>query len=122
MTRESAATLWDSIGPVTVSHAVVLVRCQLVMLDADSQPPWVEARFHDADGLLVRILDKEPIFADDGDLPGWGWVRGTELGRRSDGSGVRVLVSLDRPDSLETDAGSDRVEVWANCLSKSPRQ
>jgi len=98
---------------------VVLVRCQLVMLDADAQPPRVEARFADADGRLVRILDKEPIFTDGNDPPGQGWVRGTELRCRGEGPSARVLVSLaspDSPDSLETTEGADTVEVWAKDL------
>jgi len=95
---------------------VVLVRCQLVMLDADAQPPRVEARFADADGRLVRILDKEPIFADDSDPPGQGWVRGTELRRQGEGPSARVLLSLASPDSLETTEGANTVEVWAKDL------
>ncbi len=96
--------------------AVVLVRCRLVMLDADAQPPRVEARFADADGRLVRILDKEPIFTDGSDPPGQGWVRGTELRRHGEGPAARVVVSLVLPDSLETAEGADTVEVWAKDL------
>jgi hypothetical protein len=95
---------------------VVLVRCQLVMLDADAQPPRVEARFADADGRLVRILDKEPIFVGGHDPPGRGCVRGTELRRQGEGPTARVLVSLALPDSLETTEGADTVEVWAKDL------
>jgi hypothetical protein len=92
------------------------MRCQLMMLDADAQPPRVEARFADAGGRLVRILDKEPIFVDGHDPPGQGWVRGTELRRQGEGPEARVLVSLVLPDSLETAEGADTVEVWAKDL------
>jgi hypothetical protein len=95
---------------------MVLVRCQLVMLDADAQPPRVEARLVDAGGRLVRIFDKEPIFTDDSDPPGQGWVRGTELRRQGEGPTTRVLVSLVVPDSLETTEGADTIEVWAKDL------
>ncbi len=96
--------------------AVVLVRCQLVMLDAEAQPPRVEARLVDAGGRLVRILDKEPIFTDGNDPPGQGWVRGSELRRQGEGLEARVLVSLASPDSLETTEGADTIEVWAKDL------
>ena len=98
---------------------MVLVRCQLVMLDAEAQPPRVEARFADADGRLVRIVDKEPIFTDGSDPPGQGWVRGAELRRQGEGPTARVLVSLVLPDSLETTEGADTVEVWAKDLVKA---
>lgn len=93
--------------------AVVLVRCQVVVLDAEAFPAWVEARFDDADGREVRIADKEPMFRDGSDPPGRGWVRGTELRRQGSGSLARVLVSLAVPDALETTAGADSVEVLA---------
>ena len=99
--------------------AVVLVRCRLVMLDADAQPPRVEARFADAEGRQVRILDKEPIFTDGTDPPRQGWVRCTELRRQGEGPAARVLVSLASPDSLETTEGADSVEVWAKDLEEA---
>jgi len=100
---------------------MVLIRCQLVVLDAGAFPALVEARFHDADGRLVRVVDKEPIFAGDDDPPGQGWVGGTELRREGGGAEARVWVSLASPWSLVTTDGEETVAVWARDVTVSTR-
>jgi hypothetical protein len=92
---------------------VVQIRCELVMLDGAAQPPIVEARFLDATGRATAIIDKEPIFADEHDLPGRGSVCGTEVGRAVVGDETIVTVSLDVPYSLETTDGRVTIAVRA---------
>lgn len=96
----------------------VMIRCELVMREPDAQPPVVEARFCDWLGRVVRIIDKEPIFADiEGSTEGV--VAGTEVSRRPAGAELVVRVSLGTPWSLETTDGASEVEVWARDIVES---
>ena len=92
---------------------MVLLRCQLVVVDDTSFPTIVEARFLDADGRWVGVVDKEPIFAGKDDPPGQGWICGTEVRREGSADTARVVVSLAAPYHLETTEGEETVEVWA---------
>lgn len=92
---------------------MVRLRCSLLVLDDTSFPTIVEARFQDADGRCVGVVDKEPIFAGEDDPPGQGWVCGTEVRREGRGDTARVVVSLAAPYHLETTEGAETVEVWA---------
>ena len=92
------------------------IHCDVVVLEPEANPPWVEARFLDASGRLTVIHDKEPIFVGPDERPGQGLVRCTELHRRTDGARTIVTVSLDNPDSLETTDGRQVVDVLDSSL------
>lgn len=87
--------------------------CQLVVVDDSSWPTIVEARFQDANGRWVGVIDKEPFFAAGDDSPGRGWVCGTEVRREGHGYAARIVMSLAVPYHLETTEGAETVEVWA---------
>jgi hypothetical protein len=92
-------------------RAVLRILCNVVVTDANAQPPIVEARFLDALGEPVVIVDKEPIFVADQDEPGEGGVCCMEVARRSEGARTVVTVSLDAPDGLVTTDGRRVLDV-----------
>lgn len=95
---------------------MVLIRCDVVILEPETQPPLAEARFLDATGRLITIRDKEPIFVGPEVLPGHGVVRCSELHRRTVGEETIVTVSLESPDCLVTTDGHQVVEVLDSLL------
>jgi hypothetical protein len=90
---------------------VLRILCNVVVTDENANPPIVEARFQDAEGATVVIVDKEPIFVSDHDEPGEGGVCGTEIGRRVVGQKTVITVSLTSPDRLATRDGRTQVDV-----------
>jgi hypothetical protein len=97
---------------------MLAIRCDVLIIDPNEQPPSAEARFVDATGRLITIRDKEPIFVDSDSLPGHGVVRCFELSRRTVGARTVVTVSLDSPDGLETTDGHQVVEVFDSLLEE----
>ncbi len=95
---------------------MLFIRCDVILLEPDTLPPFVEARFLDATGQWSSIHDKEPIFVGPNERPGQGVVRCSELHRRTVGAHTIVTVSLDHPDSLETTDGHRVVEVFDTLL------
>lgn len=91
--------------------------------DRDSQPPWVEAEFKDADGQPWCFHDKEPIFLD-GEVtpPAQGWLRCTLLDGVWPCAGDQILtVSTLAPDHVEAiDSGVTTFRVRAEQLVELP--
>lgn len=87
------------------------ILCNVVVKDKTANPPIVEARFQDASGAPVVIVDKEPIFVSDHDEPGEGGVCCIEIARRTEGDKTIVRVSLAAPDRLETTDGRNELDV-----------
>jgi hypothetical protein len=85
------------------------IRIRCVVAAEPDQPQRALGIFHDADGEEVAVEHSASALSPDRD--GKVGVRATVLRVRASTDGVRVGVSLKRPDGLALEDGRDEIEV-----------
>lgn len=108
--------------PKAVALSVLIAR----YVDA-SQPGWVECHFHDAAGQLWKIVEKVPVvtgqeFSESTELPTTGSVDCVEISRRTDQSGLElVVIDTELPFGIEATDGTHIFEVLPDQLQELSR-
>jgi hypothetical protein len=120
LTRDTVFEEGAATESLPTAGEIVSILCSVVRTDdGDAAGARGVAIFHDADGEELAVDDKLPLFGPD--AGGHHGVRATVVGLRAGGDGLRVRVSLARPDGLATEDGREELEVYLDQLKRGAR-